>query len=336
LPTSLAFFVGLGTVFMLAVLLIELKFMLLPLVLAFFVCCLLNPLVEAFCRRRLPRSLAVVLTLALGFGVLWLAFSYAMMSMTALADGFPWYRDKIGVFMGSVVSSLGDRLSFVTPEFLTAQISNLSLGGLISGFFSSFLSLTGYVALTAILILYFLPALSAFPGKLRKAFPGARGERLAQAVSQISSQVQRYVLYKTLLCAAQGILVSGFCFLFRVDFAGSWGVLTFLSGFVPKIGAPFSVLPAALVCLVQHGWARSLWLCLTLLVICFVHGNLVEPRFLGKSVDLSPAATFLSILAWGWVWGAIGMILAVPLMALVKFSCDNFPSLRPAGALMGN
>jgi predicted PurR-regulated permease PerM len=71
-------------------------------------------------------------------------------------------------------------------------------------------------------------------------------------------------------------------------------------------------------------------------LIGFINGDLIEPRVLGKSVDLSPTATFISILVWGWLWGAIGMIIAVPLMAVVKFTCDNFTSLKPAGALMEN
>ncbi|MDR2368222.1 MAG: AI-2E family transporter [Deltaproteobacteria bacterium] len=336
LSGGLAFFVGLGTIFMLVFLLIELKFILLPIVLAFLISSMLNPLVKVFCGWRLPRPLAIIVTLALGLGVIWLALNYAMISMTALFDGIPKYKPKFDGFIDSVALAFGDRLSFVTPELLTSQISKLSLGTVFSNFFSSFFSLTGYIALTFVLILYFLPGLPKLPQKLIKAFPGKRGHRLGQAVAQISNQAQHYVLYKTVLCAGQGLLVAGACYLFGVDFAGSWGVLTFLSSFVPKIGALFAVIPPSLVCLAQFGWSAALWLALVLSLTCFAWGDLIEPRILGKSVDLSPTATFLSILLWGWLWGAVGMIIAVPLMAVVKFTCDNFPSLKPAGSLMEN
>jgi predicted PurR-regulated permease PerM len=335
LSGGLAFFVGLGTVFMLVFLLIELKFMLLPMVLAFFICCLLNPLVTVFKGWHIPSFLAILFTLALGLGVIWLAFTYAMLSMTALFDGFPTYKPLIDSFLDKISNDFGDKLKSAT-ELLTSQLSKLSLGTVYSNFFSSFFGLTAHIALTFVLILYFLPGLPKLPGKLKKAFPGNQGERLSQAVDQISRQLQRYVLYKTSLCAAQGVMVSVVCYLFGVDFAGSWGVLTFLSSFIPKIGVIFAVVPPSLICLMQYDLARTVWLAVILALIAFANGELVEPRILGKSVDLSPTATFISILLWGWLWGAIGMILAVPLMAMVKFTCDNFPSMRPVGSLMEN
>jgi predicted PurR-regulated permease PerM len=321
---------------MLVFLMIELKFMLLPLVLAFFVCCLLNPLVAVFCGWHMPRPLAIVFTLALGLAVLWLAFNYAMASMTALFDGFPKYRGRIDGFVDSLAVIFGGKLKFLTPDFLTSQLSKLSLGPVFSNFFSSFFSLTGHMALTVILILYFLPGLPGLPDKLNKAFPGSRGKRLSEAVSKITNQVQRYILYKTLLCATQGLLVAGMCQLLGVDFPGSWGVMAFLSSFIPKLGVLFFVVPPSLICLIQYGWGRTIWLMIILSFIGFLYGNIIEPLFLGRSVDLSPTATFLSILVWGWLWGAAGMFLAVPLMAVVKLSCDNFPSFRPVGSLMAN
>jgi predicted PurR-regulated permease PerM len=333
---GLAFFVGLGTLFMLVFLLIELKFLLLPAVLAFFVCCMLNPLVTVFQGWKIPRPLAILFTLLLGLGVIWLAFNYAMLSMTALFDGFPRYKPMIDQFLDSMKTTFGEKLDFVTPDLLTSQLSNLSWGSITSNFFSSFFSLTGYITLTFLLILYFLPGLPKLPHKLKVSFPGNRGERLGLAVDQISHQVQYYVLYKTVLCATQGLFVAAACFVFGVDFFGSWGVLTFLSSFVPKIGVIFSIIPPSLICLVQYGLSKTFWLALVISAIGFAYGNLIEPRILGKSVDLSPTATFISILFWGWLWGAIGMIIAVPLMAVVKFTCDNFPSLKPMGSLMEN
>ncbi|MDR0354235.1 MAG: AI-2E family transporter [Deltaproteobacteria bacterium] len=335
-PLRLTFFLGLGTIVLLAVILIHLKFMLLPLVLAFFISSLLNPLVIIFRRWHMPRALAVLATLAVGLAVLWLAFNYFVSSLTNLFQGLPAYYDRIEQVVNSLLLKFGDKFSFVTPELLISQLSKISFGDLFGSFFSSFINLTGYVFLTVLFLLYFLPALPAFPDKLRRAFPGATGESLADGVTRISDQVQRFILYKTLMCAALGILVTIVCSLFQVDFARSWGVLAFLFCYVPKIGIPFAVLPPVMVCAVQYDLSRGVWLMLSILSLEAVFGYFLEPRYLGRSINLSPTATFLAILGWGWAWGAVGMVIAVPLMAVVKFTCDHYRSLKPFGSLMGN
>jgi predicted PurR-regulated permease PerM len=65
-------------------------------------------------------------------------------------------------------------------------------------------------------------------------------------------------------------------------------------------------------------------------------GNLVEPRIIGKGLGLSPLVVFFSLVFWGWLWGIPGMIMAVPLVAVIKIVCQNVPSLRPGAVLMGS
>jgi predicted PurR-regulated permease PerM len=66
-----------------------------------------------------------------------------------------------------------------------------------------------------------------------------------------------------------------------------------------------------------------------------IMGNLVEPRIMGKGLGLSPLLVFFSLLFWGWLWGIPGMILAVPLTAVVRIVCQNVPALKPVAVLMG-
>jgi predicted PurR-regulated permease PerM len=79
----------------------------------------------------------------------------------------------------------------------------------------------------------------------------------------------------------------------------------------------------------------ALWLLLALIVIMVLTGNFLEPLILGRSVNLSPTVAFLSIVSWGWLWGGIGMIVAVPATAVVKVACDRLPGLEAVGAIMG-
>jgi predicted PurR-regulated permease PerM len=138
-----------------------------------------------------------------------------------------------------------------------------------------------------------------------------------------------------LLSLALGLAVTLACHAFDVDFTTTWGIFAFFLNFIPNIGVPVATLPPTLICLLQHGGGPSVKLLVTLLAIQMIHGNLVEPKVLGRSVDLSPTATLLALLVWGWIWGLVGMILAVPLMAVVKLACQNFPAWRPVSSLMG-
>jgi predicted PurR-regulated permease PerM len=336
LSYSLSVFLGLATLVLLSFILVQLKIVLLPVVMAFFIGCLLNPLVAFFRRHHFPRGVAVTAALLLGLAALWLAFNYVMLSLTTLLEGLPGYAPKMEGLLPSLTGFLGRHFKFLTPELLTSQLSGLSFGGLFSSFFSSLLSVTGYVVLTVVLTLYFLPALDGFPAKLQRAFPAPRGEILGGAVRQISAQIQRFILYKTILCVSLGAVFTLVCHLFKVDFAGSWGVMAFLFCFIPNLGAPLAILPPFLVCQAQYGWTSALWLLAVLVAAEALFGNYVEPKFLGRSINLSPTATFLAIIAWGWLWGAVGMIIAVPLMAVVRLTFDQLPGFRPFSALMGS
>jgi predicted PurR-regulated permease PerM len=327
--------IGLAGVFLLAILLIQLKAVLLPTMLAFLICCVLNPLVETFKRRGIPKIVAIVLTLALGLGLIWLIFNYILASLAAFKDGFPRYAEKIDVLADHLTGLVSGRLDLMTVNIVRERISEISLGGSLSMLMDYVMSFTGHLTLTLLLTLYFLPGLPTLPGKLRHAFPGTRGERLGDAMLTIISQVQRYVLAKTLLSLGLGLAVTLACHAFEVDFTTTWGIFAFFLNFIPNLGVPVATLPPVLICLVQYGPGSCLRLLATLLALQLISGNLVEPRVLGRSVNLSPTTTLLALLVWGWIWGLIGMILAVPLMAVVKLTCQNFPALRPVASLMG-
>jgi predicted PurR-regulated permease PerM len=326
---------GLAGVFLIAILLIELKVVLLPMVLAFLVCCVLNPLVEIFKKWGLPRFAAIILTLALGFGLIWLILNYVLASLTSFKDGFPRYAENIKDLGDYLTGLISGRFDFMTVGLVRDQLSKLSFGGSISMLMDYVMSFTGHLTLTALLTFYFLPALPTLPGKLRSAFPGRRGETIGGAVLTVIGQVQRYVLAKTLLSLGLGLAVTAACYAFEVDFAGTWGIFAFFLNFIPNLGVIVATFPPFLICALQYGPGAGLKLLIALAAVQIVSGNLVEPKVLGRSVNLSPTATLLAILVWGWIWGPVGMILAVPLMAVIKLTCQNFPALRPLASLMG-
>jgi predicted PurR-regulated permease PerM len=331
-------FLFLALALMIGWLLVKLKFIFLPLLLALFGAFLLSPPVEGLRRLGVPRPLAILLALAGAAGLLWLGSRYLMDSFLAFRDGFPKYEDGLAVLIGQA-RDLTEHFPFLTVERLRSALSGISLARLVGETLNSFFTILGYLLTALVFLLYFLAAYPAIPGRLRRAFPDQRGPFMCRAFEGIGRQVQSYILAKTASSLLTGLSVTLICLFFGLDFAVTWGVFGAALNFVPNIGAFLTVLPPAAVALVQPelgdlssvlGLAASLTLAQVLI------GNFLEPLILERNVNLSPTASLLALFLWGWLWGAVGLIVAVPAMVMVKFTCDNIDSLRPIGVLLGS
>jgi predicted PurR-regulated permease PerM len=333
---ALKIFLGLAIVVLMCLILRTMQFLFLPMMLAFFIANICNPLVVIFQRWRIPRVLAIAFTLALAVCVLILAVNFVLNSLTAFQEGFPKYKSKFDLMFQNFLDLRAKRFNFITLDMLKNFITGIRVGSIVSGIVNQIFSFTGYFFLTMIFVLYFLPSLPSFPTTLRRAFPGDRGRQLGSAVDSIGAQVQSYIFVKTLLSMFQGAVTGCICLAFGVDFAATWAILAFILNFVPTVGPIVFVFFPSLLAGIQLGWVLGLWVFATLGVSTFCLGNFVEPRILGRSVNLNPLASIIALLVWGWLWGGVGMVIAVPATAVIKFSCDNIPNLKPLGNLMGN
>ena len=330
-------FIFLALALMIGWLLVKLKFIFLPLLLALFGAFLLSPPVERLCRLGLPRPPAIVFTLGGAAALVWLGSRYIILSILAFRDGFPNYEERLALLIGQA-RDLTDYFPFLTVDHFRNALSDISLAGLVSDTLNSFFTGLGYLLTSLLFLVYFLLAYPAIPGLIRRAFPDHRGAVLCRAFDSTSQQVQSYLRAKTATSLLTGLCVTLICLFFGVDFAVTWGVFAVALNFIPNIGAFLTVLPPAAVALVQPdlgGLSTALLLSAFLVVVQFLIGNILEPFILGRNVNLSPTASLLALFLWGWLWGAIGLILAVPAMAMVKFTCDNIDSLKPIGVMLG-
>ena len=124
--------------------------------------------------------------------------------------------------------------------------------------------------------------------------------------------------------------------IFGVDFAFLFGLLAFALNYIPNIGSLIATALRVGFAFFQFGnfWT-PFWILIITTVLDNILGNIVEPRVMGKGLGLSPLLVFFSLLFWGWLWGIPGMILSVPLTAVVRIVCQNIPALRPVAVLMG-
>jgi len=331
-------FLFLSLALMIGWLLVNLKFIFLPLFLAFFGAFLLSPPVEGLRRLGLPRPLAIILALAVAAVLVWLGSRYVVSNLLAFRDGLPRYEESLALLIGQA-RDLTDSFPFLTVERLRNAMSGASLAGLVGEALNSFFTVLGYLLAALVFLLYFLAGYPSFPDRLRRAFPDQRGPLLCRAFEDIGRQVKSYILAKTASSLLTGLVVTLICMFFGLDFAVTWGIFGAALNFVPNIGAVLTILPPAAVALVQPGLdgpSTALGLSVALAVAQFIIGNILEPLILERNVNLAPAASLLALFLWGWLWGTVGLIIAVPAMVIIKFTCDNIESLNPIGVLLGS
>ena len=202
------------------------------------------------------------------------------------------------------------------------------LGGTVRGVASAL----SYVLLVVLTMIFMLFEALNFPAKLEAAL--GPHSQLLRYVDAIGAQIVRYLEMKTLISVLTGVLLGGWTALLGVPFPLLWGLLAFALNFIPNIGSILAAISPVLLALILHGGGRAGLVAVGYLAVNIGIGNLLEPRLMGRRVGLSTLVVFLSLILWGWVWGAAGMLLSVPLTMVVKIMLENSRDLKWVAVLL--
>ena len=306
-----------------------------PFLLAVFIAVISTPLIFWLEARRIPRGIALFAVILAVVGVLFGLSVVVGASVNDFTNDLPRYTERLKGQFGSLVETLRglgidlpqDRdgvLDHVNPAWV------LELAGQLFNGFGVVLANAFLILLTVVFIL--LEAAS-FSGKL---YAIARNAHLTRAsVDAFTGTVRRYLAIKSLMSLGTGAAVWIWLTLLGVDYPILWGLLAFLLNYVPNIGSIIAAVPAVLLALVQLGPAAAAWSAAGYFAINVVFGNVLEPRFMGRGVGLSPLVVFLSLIFWGWVLGPVGMFLSVPLTITAKIALAASDETRWAAVLLG-
>lgn len=201
------------------------------------------------------------------------------------------------------------------------------------------MSLLGQLTVVLFLSFFALAAGDNFRRKLmRIAGPSlARRKVTLQVIDEINGQIQRYLLVQVVTSAIVGVATGLAYAALGLENAAVWGVIAGVLNLAPYIGSLVVTGASALVAFLQFG---SLDMALAVggasLLIHTLVGNLLTPWLTSRTSSLSPVAVFVSVLAWGWLWGLWGLLLGIPIMMAVKAVCDRVEELHAVGELLGN
>lgn len=292
-----------------------------PLVLAMFFVILLKPLIDWQIRHlRLPSGVALATTLLLA-GVLLFGFvGVTITSVSALTTRGDEYAERVSQLedqLSGLLERFGidgeDRLERVlesAPE-LAREVMGTALAGLVD------------VVSQAVLVLIFMGFL------LTGMIAPATG-----LWESVSSGVQRYLNVKIGVSVLTALLVYCVLWLCNVPLAPLWALITFVLNFIPNIGSIIAnLLPIPIILLDPD--VKAPWVAVLLPIgMQFVVGNVVEPKLMGKSLDLHPVTVLVALIFWGILWGFVGMLLSVPLTMTLRILMEASPHTRPLAEAM--
>ncbi len=187
-------------------------------------------------------------------------------------------------------------------------------------------------------LLYFLLASGdVFLNKLVHVLQHEADKRRAVHIARsMERQMVRYLVTKTVINGALGVVVAGATYAMGMPDPALWGFMVALLNYMPYLGAAVSAVVlggVALVTFPEPG--HALLVPGVFIALATVEGQLITPAVLGQRLALNPVVIFVAMVIWGWIWGVVGVLLAVPITVSVKIICDHVSSLRHLGEFLG-
>lgn len=311
------------------------KPVLFPFFLAVFLSFVLYPLLDFLMRLKIPKAVAILFILILTFYIIYLLGVVVYSAGKSFAAEFPKYGQKINSILLGVQEKLNLSPLQWEPIDWVDQLDLNRIGSLVLSSLGPFFSFLSNLFLIVIFLIFILAGRGQTKEKIRRSFSGRRANQITEVIKNIDGQVQRYLAIKTVVSFFTGAFVTIVLMLFGVDFAIVFGFLTFVLNYIPNVGSIIATVFPLVIAVFQFDslWP-AFWILLILMGIQLVMGNFVEPKLMGQGLGLSPLVVLFFLFFWGWLWGIPGMILAVPIAAIIKIICDNVPALKFVAVLM--
>jgi predicted PurR-regulated permease PerM len=317
--------------------LIEGRELLIPIAVAIVIWYLLNALARFLHRIplgswRLPNWLALtgaVIIMALAIALVAELISDNLGDVAAAAPAYQANFEHL-------VAQASRLAGFEQPPDIAHVIDEIDIKTLITSFASTAAGIAGSFGIVMVYVVFLLIEQGCFESKFSALFPDSeRRQEVRDLLHRMQVQIQTYVAIKTLMSVLTGGISYAILLFVGVDFAGFWGFIIFLLNYIPTIGSLLGILLPTLLAVVQFATIGPV---LTVLIAGgatqFVIGNLVEPRLMGTSLNISPLVVLISLAAWGSIWGLAGMFLSVPLTMIVLIVCSYFKPTRPIAIML--
>jgi predicted PurR-regulated permease PerM len=334
--------------------------LLVPIVLSVLIAYALNPFVTLLERIKVPRTPAAVLVLTALFGVIGFGALALRQQAGSVLDSVPgsiaMLRGKLQTFRasrGQSASTIGKLQKAADEIQKTAVEATVPARGpskvetqdppirITEYVWSGSLGLLAIIrdsVLVMFLVFFLLASGDLYKRKfvhlIGTTFPKKR--MTVETLNEVNAQIERFLLIQLLSSAVVAVCTGMVFWLMGLNQPAFWGTAAGILTSVPYVGPIAVTIAISLVAFAQFdSLAPAAKILLFLTVIFSFEGLLVKPAIMGKAARINGVAMFVSLLFWSWVWGLIGVLVAVPIMMVIKSVCDRVEPLRPVGELLG-
>jgi AI-2 transport protein TqsA len=283
-------------------------------------------------RVSLPYGLCLAVSVLAIIAFFILVGNIVSANIAAVTDSAPVYERNFQQLMVRVADWFG--LGEVPT--INSLVREINIGDLISALAGSVSAFIADAGLVLAYVLFLLFEQTIFDQKLKRFIHNPdREEQVRTALARISKEVEAYIWIKTLTSGMTAAISTAVLVMVGVDYPAFWGLLIFLLAYIPTIGSLLGILFPALLTLLQFGDLEPfLLVAVPLAMAHIIIGNVIEPRMMGKSLNLSPLVVMVSLVLWSMVWGVPGAFLCVPITVIFMIICMYVPSMRGVAVLL--
>jgi AI-2 transport protein TqsA len=340
----IAYFLGFISFILFVVVLKLLESVLIPMTIAIFLTYLFYPVIEFLRKYNIPKWLSIVIIVSVVAIIYYMVVILLISNFEYFVANIDKYSNRLTSFLTRALEpfeiSIWEFSQMIKIPFYRLNAENilqyLYEVGFIQNIFDSILS--GLTDLLFALIFWFFMIVGKdrFEERLKIAYFRNK-ETVQKNLNTINIQLQSYLLIKTLVSLLIGLIVTVMCFAYNIDFPLVWGLLTFILNYIPNIGSLIASIGPITISLIEYGLGlTSMSFALLILISQNLTGNILEPHLMGRQMDLSPVFVVFSLIFWGYVWGIVGMFLAVPIAAAIKILFSNIEVLKPLSIIIGS
>ena len=239
----------------------------------------------------------------------------------------PDYADNFKVWIAGLQTL--DGFSEI-QERIVSRIQEFNAQPLLTGLLNSLTSIAGNTIVIIIYVSFLLAEEKFFYKKLHAFISDTdKQQKIDTVLAEITYAIRKYISVKTQMSLLTGLLSYVILLMFKVDFPVLWAFLIFLLNYIPYIGSLVATfLPAAFAMFQFQSFLMLFWVFVVIQAVQFLVGNVLEPKIMGRTLNLSPLGVMLALTFWGIIWGVLGMFLSVPITSVMLISFSRFESTR--------
>lgn len=310
-----------------------------PFVISFLIWFIINQLKLAIEKikikgKTMPPAISGTLAFLIIFIVNFMVIELLVKNIEGIVASMPEYIAKLNESYGDASAIINDPKYL---EYIQKWINSLDIAGMATAFMNSLSGFLANVAVVLVYVIFFILEDSTQRVKLEKMFPakGPEYKKFMKNMQLISGSIRSFLWQKTLISLITGTISYVILLVMGVEYAFLWSFLIFVMNFIPYIGPLFSSLfPAIFAVIITSDLMQFVYVFAAMEGVQIILGNFIEPKMMGKGTNLGPVTVIVALAFWGMIWGMAGMILAVPVTAVIVIILSKIQSTRGIAILL--